>query len=78
MLFATSLAKKLKGKGLTAVSLHPGVIATNLGAHLDWSVEYSGLRKSMFCTTPSKGCIANHMTVDRGSGQGAREHGRLH
>lgn len=47
MLFATSLAKKLGGNGLTAVSLHPGVIGTNLGGHLDWNIEYSGLRMSM-------------------------------
>lgn len=40
-----SLAQKLGKEGLTAVALHPGVIGTNLGAHLDWNVEYSGLRE---------------------------------
>ncbi len=30
MLFAVSLAEKLGSKGLTAVSLHPGVVSTNL------------------------------------------------
>lgn len=30
MLFAVSLAQKLQKKGLVAVSLHPGIIATNL------------------------------------------------
>ncbi|KAL7800239.1 hypothetical protein V8C37DRAFT_398460 [Trichoderma ceciliae] len=40
MLMALSLAEKLGPKhGLTAFSLHPGVIGTSLGAHLDFSVE---------------------------------------
>jgi len=37
MLMAVSLAKKLGSKGLKAFSLHPGVIFTNLGAHVDWT-----------------------------------------
>ncbi|KAJ5816973.1 hypothetical protein N7447_009206 [Penicillium robsamsonii] len=45
MLFAISLAQKLGIKyNLQAYSLHPGVIWTNLGNHLDWSVELDGLR----------------------------------
>ena len=36
MLFAVSLAEKLGQKGLTAVSLHPGVIvATSIGRNLN-------------------------------------------
>ena len=46
VLFTTSLATKLGSKGLVAVSLHPGVIGTNLGKHIDWNNEYSDLRKS--------------------------------
>ena len=42
---AMSLAEKLGPKGLIAVSLHPGVIRTNLSKHLDWSVEYPLLSK---------------------------------
>ncbi|RFU77519.1 ww domain-containing oxidoreductase [Trichoderma arundinaceum] len=39
MLMALSLAEKLGPKhGLTAFSLHPGVISTSLGNHLDFSV----------------------------------------
>ncbi|KAF7563911.1 hypothetical protein G7046_g199 [Stylonectria norvegica] len=34
MLFSVALANKLGGKGLTSVSLHPGVIYTGLGKHL--------------------------------------------
>ena len=71
MLFATSLAKKLGGKGLTAVALHPGVIGTNLGAHLDWNVEYSGLRELISRHTPREGRKANNGTADRGRGSGA-------
>jgi len=35
MLFSVSLAKKYGSKGLTASSLHPGAIPTNLGRHMD-------------------------------------------
>jgi NAD(P)-dependent dehydrogenase (short-subunit alcohol dehydrogenase family) len=37
ILFAVALAQRLKGKGLVAFSLHPGVIMTNLVRHLDLS-----------------------------------------
>jgi hypothetical protein len=47
MLFAISLAQKLGMKyNLQAFSLHPGVIWTNLGNHLDWNVEFGELRKT--------------------------------
>ncbi|CAJ2504830.1 Uu.00g122240.m01.CDS01 [Anthostomella pinea] len=36
MLFTLALAEKLGGRGLLTYSLHPGVIGTNLGAHIDW------------------------------------------
>ena len=39
MLTAISLARKLGHRGLLAFSLHPGVIHTNLGNHLDWTKE---------------------------------------
>lgn len=68
MLFATSLAKKLGERGLTAVALHPGVIGTNLGAHLDWNVEYSGLRVLMSRATPREGRNAKYRMADRGCG----------
>lgn len=46
MLFTMSLAEKLGSKyNLQAYSLHPGVIWTGLGSHLDWKVELGGLRK---------------------------------
>ncbi|KAF2497542.1 putative short-chain dehydrogenase [Lophium mytilinum] len=45
MLFALSLAEKLGKRGLSAYSLHPGVIGTNLGAKLDWEVDFNDLRE---------------------------------
>ncbi|KAF2234123.1 NAD(P)-binding protein [Viridothelium virens] len=39
ILTAVSLAEKLGGKGLVAVSLHLGVIATNIESHIDWNIE---------------------------------------
>ena len=35
ILFARALARRLEGTGRTANSLHPGVIATNLGRHMN-------------------------------------------
>jgi NAD(P)-dependent dehydrogenase (short-subunit alcohol dehydrogenase family) len=43
MLFAVSLAQKLGHRGLTATSLHPGVIGTNLSNHLDWEKDFGDL-----------------------------------
>jgi NAD(P)-dependent dehydrogenase (short-subunit alcohol dehydrogenase family) len=43
ILFATALKDKLGQKGLVTVALHPGVISTNLGNHMDWSVDYATL-----------------------------------
>ncbi|SPO04403.1 probable short-chain dehydrogenase [Cephalotrichum gorgonifer] len=45
MLFALSLAEKLGPKlNLHAFSLHPGVIMTNLGNHLDLETSFTALR----------------------------------
>ena len=46
ILLAVALAAKLGDKRLTTVSLHPGVIGTNLANHLDWNIDFEGLRKS--------------------------------
>ncbi|KAI0842702.1 NAD(P)-binding protein [Hypoxylon sp. FL0890] len=43
ILMALSIAEKL-GPRVLAYSLHPGVIATNLGTHIDWSVGFDPLR----------------------------------
>ena len=34
VLFTRELARRLKGTGVTAYALHPGVVATELGRHL--------------------------------------------
>ncbi|KAL2807724.1 hypothetical protein BJX63DRAFT_436776 [Aspergillus granulosus] len=43
MLMAISLAEKLGPKGLLSFSLHPGVINTHLGDHIDWNVHFPTL-----------------------------------
>ncbi|XP_063242453.1 retinol dehydrogenase 12-like [Bacillus rossius redtenbacheri] len=44
ILFTKELAKRLKGTGVTTYSLHPGVVATELGRHFDstyfWGVTW--------------------------------------
>ncbi|CAJ2502927.1 Uu.00g103210.m01.CDS01 [Anthostomella pinea] len=42
-LMAVSLAEKLAKRHLRAYSLHPGVIHSNLGTPLDWTVEMGAL-----------------------------------
>lgn len=55
IVFTNELAKRLQGTGVTATSLHPGVVNTNFGA------DASGFMKIMiklvkpFMTTPAKG-----------------------
>ncbi|KAK0623785.1 putative short-chain dehydrogenase [Immersiella caudata] len=44
MLFAVSLASKVAAKGLVALSVHPGVIATNLADHLDGNEDFAELK----------------------------------
>lgn len=50
MLMALALADKLGPKhGLTAFSVHPGVIvATNLAEHLDFAAELPGMGKPSY------------------------------
>ncbi|ETS81857.1 hypothetical protein PFICI_06859 [Pestalotiopsis fici W106-1] len=43
ILFSLSLAEKLGKRGLQSYSLHPGVINTNLGTHIDWNEDIHGL-----------------------------------
>ena len=38
ILFSKELAKRLQGTGVTTYSLHPGVIATDLGRHIEDSL----------------------------------------
>ncbi|KAM3072662.1 hypothetical protein ACMFMF_006997 [Clarireedia jacksonii] len=45
VLFGLGLAKKLKGKGIQAYSLHPGVINTNLGREVDIQAEWADVAK---------------------------------
>lgn len=47
ILHAISLARKLGPRRLTAISLHPGVIKTNLSTHVDWEKEFKDLRTSV-------------------------------
>jgi NAD(P)-dependent dehydrogenase (short-subunit alcohol dehydrogenase family) len=60
ILFARSLAAKLKDRGIRAYSVHPGaVINTNLvntlGEDADWSVALAQFEKTRKYTSPSQG-----------------------
>ena len=53
--YAVSLAKKLGPKGVVALSLHPGVISTNLGSQIDDFDDLVKLDKEQGATYVYKG-----------------------
>lgn len=68
---ALSLAEKLGAKGLRAYSLHPGVIATNIGAHMDWSVdlaEMSTLPDHLLCVLRASRLTSSAEATDKALG----------
>ncbi|XP_065209980.1 retinol dehydrogenase 11-like [Planococcus citri] len=60
LLFSHELATKLKGKGVNVYSLHPGIVRTELGRHLN-SIYFPGFRSvvrlafCLFDKTPEEG-----------------------
>ena len=73
MLMALSLAEKLGAKGLRAFSLHPGVIGTNLGGHLDWAVDIPEMSMLIKIPPPSGTSKADNSCRGGGPGNGERE-----
>ncbi len=75
ILFTYELSKKLKGTGVTANCLHPGVIRTNLGRHQSSVLFRAGYRfVSLFFSSPAKGSqtviyLASSPDVDGVSGK---------
>jgi NAD(P)-dependent dehydrogenase (short-subunit alcohol dehydrogenase family) len=66
VLFTAELARRLEGTGVTANSLHPGVVNTNLGSNskgvIRWVFDYVG---PLFFTTPAKGARTSiHVATD--------------
>ncbi|XP_064643881.1 retinol dehydrogenase 14-like [Lineus longissimus] len=62
--FTTELAKRLEGTNVTANCLHPGVIRTNLGRHLNnagWKVAttLTYFPAKLFLKTPTEGAQTN-------------------
>jgi NAD(P)-dependent dehydrogenase (short-subunit alcohol dehydrogenase family) len=56
LLFARSLARKLDGSGRTANAVHPGVIATNLGRHMNPIARGAlGLASAVFLKSVAEG-----------------------
>ncbi|KAL7910387.1 hypothetical protein GGI35DRAFT_448632 [Trichoderma velutinum] len=68
MLMAISLAEKLGSRGLTAFSLQPGAIMTNLGNHIDFSVAGPALAAADKLLGNSEGWDAgfNFKTMENG------------
>ncbi len=56
VLHAAELARRLTGTGVTAYSLHPGAVATNIWGHAPrWSQPILNLAKRLFMITPEQG-----------------------
>jgi len=56
LLFARELARRFEGTGRTANSLHPGVIITNLGRHLNPVMRFGfGVASVVMCKTVEQG-----------------------
>lgn len=60
VLFTRELAKRLKGTGVTANSLHPGAVATELARHLT-VISYLMTPFRMFYKTPQSGAQTSIM-----------------
>jgi WW domain-containing oxidoreductase len=75
LLFAKELARRLAGTGKTANALHPGVIATNLGRHMNVVAKTMFAALSpIFLKTPGQGAatqcyVATNPTLATVSGQ---------
>jgi NAD(P)-dependent dehydrogenase (short-subunit alcohol dehydrogenase family) len=75
ILFARQLARKLAGTGKTANALHPGVIATNLGRHMNpIAVGALALAKPLFLKSIPEGAatqcyVATHPSLAEVSGE---------
>lgn len=75
LLFARSLARRLAGTGKTANSLHPGVIATNLGRHMSalaraaFPVAAAVAMKNVHEGSATQCYVATHPSLDGVSGE---------
>ena len=73
ILFTRELARRLEGSGVTANAVHPGAVASRLGAHNGWFGKLvTGLLKPFF-QSPEKGArtslhVASAPELDRISG----------
>ncbi|MDH4183044.1 MAG: SDR family oxidoreductase [Nitrospinota bacterium] len=75
LLFARQLARKLEGSGQKANALHPGVINTNLGRHMNpLAVGFMKLVRPIFLKTIPQGAatqcyLAAHPDADKYNGE---------
>ncbi|XP_036374681.1 retinol dehydrogenase 12-like [Megalops cyprinoides] len=55
ILFSRSLAKRLEGTGVTVYALHPGIVQTELGRHLNTPLKVAYTIVKPFLKTPVQG-----------------------
>ncbi|XP_075227524.1 retinol dehydrogenase 12-like [Lycorma delicatula] len=75
VLFTKELAERLKGKGVTTYAVHPGIVKTELGRHMD-EVYFKGARvlartlSYFLIKTPEEGAQTTlHCALDDAAGQ---------
>ncbi|KAK3792429.1 hypothetical protein RRG08_045971 [Elysia crispata] len=70
ILHALELTRRLKGTGVTANSLHPGSVATDIQRHVNTGCQgflFSGMRKFNMFLTPVQGAQTTlHLALDPG------------
>ncbi|KAJ3528696.1 hypothetical protein NM208_g10090 [Fusarium decemcellulare] len=74
MLFSIALAEKLGSKGLVSASLHPGVIYTNLGAHLDWTGDDAAAMQAADVIMGTQPSLQSGISDFKSPEQGAATH----
>lgn len=75
LLFAKELARRLKGSGRTANAIHPGVVSTNLGRHMNpllsmgWKLITPLIFKNVHEGAATQVFVATHPSVEGVSGE---------
>ena len=76
VLFTKELARRLDGSGVTACSLHPGVVATDIWRELPWGLRHlaklfmispeQGARTTLHCATSPEAATESGLYYDDG------------
>ena len=67
VLFASELARRMAGTGVTAFSLHPGAVRTNIWSHAQWYAQpLLAIAKLFMVTQEAGGDVIVHVATEPG------------